>query len=324
MKNRIFHSATISLLVAITLQACGGSSAPSQPPVAVVPPPPPPPPPPVSAPLPPLTEDVEYGRGATQNGDIPLRLDIYQPEGECTSARPIVLLVHGGGFRSGSKSGAIFVSFAEQMTERGFVVMSADYRLLDDNPIISAAFDQLRPDIEAIQPDESVERINSILAATEDIATALTWIEQTASEQCVDIDRLGVWGSSAGAFTVMQTTYALDDFGIRVPLPKAVIEYWGAIANPQQMNGSDAPVLIIHGTEDNIVSYDAALRIEARAIDVGVPHSFYTINGAGHGFLAINVDNIQVNNTSLTDLTIQFLDDHFSNNTPNYETVIVE
>ena len=46
---------------------------------------------------------------------------------------------------------------------------------------------------------------------------------------------------------------------------------------------NDPPVLTVHGTEDRIVPYDQAVRLDAALKKAGVPAYFVTIDGGGHG-----------------------------------------
>lgn len=55
-----------------------------------------------------------------------LLLDIYTPPG-ATQARPAILMIHGGGWRSGDRSQNN--SLAGQLAARGYVAVPVDYRL---------------------------------------------------------------------------------------------------------------------------------------------------------------------------------------------------
>src|SRR5690349_15794877 len=65
------------------------------------------------------TRDIEYARV----GDVSLKLDLYVPAK--MDAPPLVLWVHGGAWRGGSKDKPSVLPLAE----RGFAVASVDYRL---------------------------------------------------------------------------------------------------------------------------------------------------------------------------------------------------
>ncbi|MEP8914822.1 hypothetical protein ABKU09_23110, partial [Enterobacter mori] len=51
------------------------------------------------------TNDVSYGSAVRQDGTtMNLQADIYQPTGDTAALRPLVIWVHGGSFRSGSRT----------------------------------------------------------------------------------------------------------------------------------------------------------------------------------------------------------------------------
>src|SRR5262245_16708616 len=67
-----------------------------------------------------VSRDVEYGRV----GDVPLKLDLYVPT-NVKAQPPVVVWVHGGAWRSGSKNNPSVLP----LTDRGYAVASVDYRL---------------------------------------------------------------------------------------------------------------------------------------------------------------------------------------------------
>jgi acetyl esterase/lipase len=112
---------------------------------------------------------------AVRPGFRPLQLDLYQPA--AGGPHPVVLFLHGGGWRLGSR--AMFCPtwrhwqpdpFA-RLVAAGFTVVSAEYRLSG----------------EAVFP-----------AQLDDVTDALRWIGARADELGVDPERAVVWGESAG------------------------------------------------------------------------------------------------------------------------------
>lgn len=102
-----------------------------------------------------ITESVVYGQNFTIMPllQVPsqghtlresLRMDVYEPQGDTASARPLVVLVHDGfllpqqftGNCSGTRKDGEIVALAHQLAERGFVVAAIDYRL-GWNPFLS-------------------------------------------------------------------------------------------------------------------------------------------------------------------------------------------
>ncbi|MCB0277461.1 MAG: alpha/beta hydrolase [Calditrichaeota bacterium] len=99
-----------------------------------------------------------------------LRLDLFQPADRAEKPFPAVLLVHGGGWRSGDKSH--LVPMAQQLAQRGYVAASVAYRL---SP-------------EARYP-----------AAVTDLKAALRWLRAHAEDFRIDTARIAILGCSSGA-----------------------------------------------------------------------------------------------------------------------------
>jgi len=116
-------------------------------------------------------------------GERELLLDLYRPE-DAEGLLPVVLWVHGGGWRNGSKDAP---NRAVGLVRRGYALASVGYRL---SP-------------EAIFP-----------AAIEDCKAAVRWVRANADEHGLDPDRIGAWGSSAGGHLValLGTTGDVDEF----------------------------------------------------------------------------------------------------------------
>ena len=58
-----------------------------------------------------------------------LKLDVYQPHGDTVTKRPAIVWVHGGGFKTGTKTSGEIVDQANEFAKRGYLNVSIDYRL---------------------------------------------------------------------------------------------------------------------------------------------------------------------------------------------------
>jgi len=103
----------------------------------------------------------------TPYGRRDLHADVFLPKRK--GRYPALLLIHGGGWRSGNKS--MNTPMAQQLASKGFVVVSVEYRL----------------SLEAKYP-----------AGIEDIKAAVRWTRAHADELRIDTTRMAVGGASAG------------------------------------------------------------------------------------------------------------------------------
>lgn len=308
--------------VLLTAACSSGGSGGGETASPVSPPPPPPPPTPASM------TDVIYGSGLTDNGSVNLLLDVYQPGGACTERRPFVLGIHGGGFVGGSRSTGSWVDNMDEVTARGFVGISIDYRLVGDEPLISAEFQPVLDAFEAAATAMGLDagqllQLEAAVAAFEDTVAALTWAADNAEAQCLDMERFALWGSSAGAVTALHVAYGLDEFFIDRPNPLVVVDYWGRLLLVDLLDAGDPPFLILHGTDDPTVSYDSAVSLASEANALSIPHSFYTVQDGPHGFSNVNPNRVLINGLPPREVTVDFIEAHLNGGTPIYETVTV-
>lgn len=58
------------------------------------------------------------------------KMDVFFPQNDNTECRPLLLLIHGGGFNSGDKhTDAVVNHLCRKFAERGYVTASIQYRL---------------------------------------------------------------------------------------------------------------------------------------------------------------------------------------------------
>jgi acetyl esterase/lipase len=125
------------------------------------------------------------------------RMNIYKPEPR-ESPRPAIVLVHGGGFVSGSPEDNYE---APRFANAGFVTFSVGYRLFNE-----------------------VTGENGFPAALDDVQLAMRWIRAHAAEYNVDPERIGAIGWSTGGqlagllgtMETRDTALPLQEFSSRV------------------------------------------------------------------------------------------------------------
>jgi len=219
-----------------------------------------------------VTSDILYTSAAVQSpapGTKDLHLDLYEPSGAGVPAlKPGFVFLHGGGFNSGTKTNSPMVDLATEYAERGYVAISIDYRLTDDDPPTPG--------------EDYLERV--INAVVEDTVSALTWLRANAATYGVDPDRIAVGGYSAGAIAAMYTAYR--ELGPDAEV-QAVMCLAGALYGDESIiDAGDPPVVMIHGTTDTDVEHFYAVDIETAALAVPITCDFYSLTGIGHGIPA--------------------------------------
>jgi arylformamidase len=109
-------------------------------------------------------------------------LDVYQPklDPRCEPA-PVVIWVHGGGWRRGDKGNQMLAKVHQFVQQQGWVLVATNYRLSPD-PIDLTATDAVRAPTHA-----------------EDVATAVTWVQDNIGRFGGDPHRIALLGHSAGA-----------------------------------------------------------------------------------------------------------------------------
>ncbi|MGB0907472.1 MAG: alpha/beta hydrolase [Maricaulaceae bacterium] len=261
------------------------------------------------------TLDVRYGPNANN------LLDIHQPSNSCTEKRPTVVFAHGGGFVGGDKAANRAQTMGPPVLEKGWNFVSINYRLEEDNAVLSPNYQAIYDDTRPTQPQETDSIVRTFVAALEDANTALNFLAANEDAYCMDTSRLAVWGSSAGAYTMLSSTYLLDNYGITGPKPDVLIDYWGDLVLDQTLGFMETPFLALHGDDDPIVPYQHALDLTARADEVNVPYSLYTVINGGHGDFDLNT--VMIGNKTIMETTIDFIEAHIVGGVATYEKVTV-
>lgn len=247
-----------------------------------------------------ILKDLDYAG----SGNPRQALDLFLPRQAAAKPRPLLVFIHGGAWRGGSKEGGLrrLLPFLQSGDYAGAAL---NYRLT----------------AEARWP-----------AQIHDCKAALRWLKAHAGEYGYDAARIAVWGDSAGGHLVAmlgvsgdvpelegtvgrhldqdsKVTCVVDFFGPANLLtmddhpskinhgaagsPEGAL-VGGALADRKETarNASpvthvsrvDAPVLIAHGTEDMLVPYMQSVEFAKVLREADVPVVLITMEGAGHGF----------------------------------------
>lgn len=196
--------------------------------------------------------------------DSSLFLDVYHPERQRPD-RACVVSLFGGGFVAGSRDSEYQTTIAHLLNDKGFTVVSIDYRLgLKDTAMVAK--------------NKGLLGIQDLFQycidiAVEDCAAALAWVCNNAALLDIDTSKIILTGSSAGAITVLQTDWSRANGLEKTSVlpqgwkPAAVIPFSGGIMcrrNQLRYTTPPAPTMMLHGKKDKIVAYNKMVPLLSR------------------------------------------------------------
>jgi acetyl esterase/lipase len=230
--------------------------------------------------------------------DVPdgLAVDVRQPAGTGPEARPpiraAVVLVHGGGWVSGSRGGV--ARWNEWLADLGYVVFDVDYRLAPPPRWQDAA---------------------------DDVDDAVAWVRANATRFGVDRCRIGLVGWSAGghlallsayrarrtakAVAAVAAVYPITDVGTaargvhpRWAIAEAESQVDAFLGGPAADHADSArlaspithvdaavpPTFLAHGTRDQLVNVAHSDALAAALRQVGADHQLVRLPGANHSY----------------------------------------
>lgn len=247
-----------------------------------------------------ITADIPYA-----GTDNPRQmLDLALPEKRKSDrALPVVAFIHGGGWRNGSKNGGLR-RLAPYLQAGGCAGVSIGYRLSDEAKWPAQIHDckaairwlkanarkyNLDPDRIAVHGTSAGGHLVAMLGVTGDNAELNGQLGPHVDEDnrvaCV-VDYFGP--------TELLT---MDDHPSKIvhnaPDSPESLLIGGAIQKNREktrnaspithVSKDDAPILIGHGTEDELVAYQQSVDFHAKLKKAGVDSTLITVKGAGHG-----------------------------------------
>jgi predicted esterase len=266
-----------------------------------------------------LLNNVFYARKQTSDGRWQnLVYDVYQPKNDTASNRPVVILAHGGGYIDiTDQKGREIVVLAIDLVQRGYVVISLEYREEEDPFVLFSEKKMLK----------------AVARSLIDIRDATCSIMDTTlnygNPYKIDYSKVIVGGISAGSISFLQTIF-LDslswlparyqnwilevepNFQARLNNKYCganilgMINISGAILDTAWIkpNRVYPAMLSQHGTADPIVPYNyghplnfpflpkfmGSFLIDKRYKDLGLRSEFQSWNGYSHlAFTTINL-----------------------------------
>ncbi len=248
-----------------------------------------------------IKKDIEF---AVVDGKS-LKLDLYLPAGG-REKRPAVICIHGGGWSKGDKKD---VHIARGMAEHGIVAVCPNYRLSG----------------EAKHP-----------AQVNDCRSAVRWTRKNAEAYRIDVERLGVYGGSAGGHLALMVGALDDDPNEKVSARvHAVCSWFGGAdftkgagddggfvrmvgasfsekpelyreASPvTHVSKDDPPVVMFHGEKDKVVPIRHSEAMLQALQAAGVDAELVRVKNANHGFTG---ENVSLGLREITARTVEFFE----------------
>ncbi len=278
---------------------------------------------------------VQFGENVNGLGlDEVLEMDIYTPDGDSRTDRPVIIYAFGGSFIGGSR--AEVSGFCERYARKGYVTAAIDYRLY--------SLAQGIPD--------SIKMLDTVVKAISDMKAAVRFLRKSSitdgNPYGIHPDLIYAGGISAGAIVALHAAYitpettnipsyltsVLDNNGGlegNTDLPgdshqgvssaiQAVVNHSGALHKVSFMEEGGAPVVSVHGDNDDTVPYgygfaqvfnidlvsmEGSSFIHAKAQDLGIPSDFYSVDGGGH----VDFYGVEPHYTNYETMIINFLHD---------------
>lgn len=235
-----------------------------------------------------------------------LLMDVYVPEGDALTKRPVIVFAHASAFMFSNKECDVAKAYADTFTRRGYVFASVGYRL-------------------GFNAADGESAMRAAYAAIQDGKAAVRYIKENATNFGVDTNNIIFAGSSAGGIMALYAAYGdkeserpaesyggwfSSDMGCwdcsgntykHTSKIKAAISMWGAVLNADMIDDPNAPeCMLIHGTLDQIVPFgtdhpfnfpwfpvsSGSQIIDQKATQIGLKHEFYPFDilGINHEF----------------------------------------
>lgn len=265
-----------------------------------------------------LQSAVVYAKGLSKSQSFDLLMDIYSPAAGCPIPCPVIVGIHGGAFLFGSRQDPNWQDLGETAARNGFVLASIDYSLFEDDPAVRGDFrDHYVSEVDRLVDDadraafingQEGQLLRTRIAGIRDAREALQWIADNADTQGFDLERVALWGSSAGAIVANNLAYGLDEMGVESPVEvAAVIDLWGRLGDGFEISAGDPALMIVHGEEDETVRFSLSQDLYQGALDAPIHVQYFPVPNRAHGFREVDLYLTQVGDQLLIDHVLDFL-----------------
>ena len=263
--------------------------------------------------------------------DSGLDMDIYLPQGDEQTNRPLIIFAHGGSFYVGNKNNPEMIALCQAFAKKGYVTASIQYRLTSQLSLL-----------------DSNVMIQTVFNAISDMKAAVRYFRQDVSlnnnTYGIDSSQIFIGGYSAGAVAAINLAFLNQEEEIPAYLQpfidnaggmdgnsgnpgysskaKGVISLAGAVYLKSFIDSQDVPIVSVHAEDDQTVAYncDNALgltllpiicgsgEVHSAAESLEINNDLYTFESGGHlaPISAVNFSTVSV--PFITDFLYTLLD----------------
>jgi acetyl esterase/lipase len=250
-----------------------------------------------------LEKNVVYNQGSR------LMMDVARPT--AAGPFPVILAIHGGGFRGGER--ASWLPEILKLAQHGYVAATVDYRFAPRT---------------------------QFPAPLQDVKAAVRFLRANAAKYAIDPQRIGAVGDSAGGHLALMLAFTpgvaefesggnrdqssaitcavsyygpVDMVRLKSPVADQVLPLFlgGSVENAPSayrlaspfnwITPLAPPVLAIHGTKDPQVPHEQSQWLVEQVKRVGGTAELLTIEGGGHGFDGRDAENAERRMTAFFD-----------------------
>ncbi|WP_203258283.1 alpha/beta hydrolase [Hyunsoonleella ulvae] len=230
--------------------------------------------------------NISYGSHERQ------KFDLYLPASRNSNTKTVIL-VHGGGWTSGSKADMDAIKILINQELPDIAVANMNYRLADTNT-----------------PPYPMQ--------IEDITSIVRFLKENKDKYSISED-IGFIGTSAGAHLSLLWSYAFDvnnkvDMVCSIvgptnftdpaylnssdPILQDLLDVFGVnpsidfleeVSPLHQVNTSSPPTILFYGGQDPLIPTTQGTDLRDKLQDLGVAHQFTLYENAGHGWTGVEL-----------------------------------
>ena len=251
--------------------------------------------------------------------ELGLEMDVYQPIGDTLSNRPLIIFAHGGAYIGGDKNSLTMTTLCQSFAKRGYVTASIRYRLTSPTSFFL-------PNAEEILIQTMVNSMSDMKAS---IRYFRKDVYENGNTYNVNPNLIFVGGYSAGAITALHVS-SVDSQEVPMELMSyfenaggiegnsgndgyssevsGAVVLAGAIKELSFFDENDVPVVSIHGTNDDVVSYNCdnvyqnsnlpslcgSGEVHPKLNTLGIYNDLFTINNGGHEAPMFNLNQTYI------------------------------